>query len=261
MANNTQIDSVAVTGGSIPTGDLGFIRNYKGHVDATSNYRIEDPSLEMSVCAPFQQEADQEGGSEFPRLVASPGDTITATYTENGHISKPEAADAVPGDIFWFGTTETMSGDSIPTLKEVMEWTADGSGGNGKGFKMSGATDFDDTRCIEDNGTPIALQRQPAQACQSSFRLPQDIDSEHLTVFWVWDFSAKLGIAAAETHTEWYTSCMDFVMKSDTAATQNVPTTEAPSSNDSVLQAAPGSNENSRRSLVYRSAKFAAALW
>ncbi|KAI5780052.1 hypothetical protein EDC01DRAFT_669051 [Geopyxis carbonaria] len=209
VLGHSWIDDLTVVGGSIPTGTKGYIRNYQGHYDDTSFYRIEDPSLNVAACAPFQQELNQYPNPQYPQLTAAPGDWVLGTYTENGHISKPPVPDSNLGQIFWYATTHN---DLKPTLRQVIDWTADGKGGDGKGMLLVQPTSFDDGVCIEDNGTPEALKRKAANGggpCKSSFKIPETTQSgSTLTVFWVWNFSGQFGPKKVG-HTEWYTSCID----------------------------------------------------
>ncbi|PWW79110.1 hypothetical protein C7212DRAFT_153264 [Tuber magnatum] len=188
---------------------LGYIRAYKGHVDATSVYRVEAPKLDVNICRESQRNPTENPG-QFPPLSASPGDSIQGTYLENGHISKPDAADGTPGTIYWFGTANPKPED---TLANVKQWTTDGKGGDGRGRLLEKPSDFDDGGCAEkDNGTPISKQRKAAGgggACKSVFKLPEDAKvGSKFTVYWVWDYSNHFG-PTKKGHTEWYTSCMD----------------------------------------------------
>jgi hypothetical protein len=197
-----------VVGGSSTAsalGTKGYIRNYQGHVDATSSYRIEDPTLNVPACAQFQQDPTAYNNAEFPQLTALAGDFIQGTYLENGHISKKELPETQSGDIYWFGTERT---DLKPTLAEVMAWR----NGSSDGVLLAGPTNFDDGTCVEDNGTPEAIKRKAAGGggpCKSTFKLPENLQPASVyTVFWVWDFSLHFGPQKVG-HTEWYTSCVD----------------------------------------------------
>jgi hypothetical protein len=185
----------------------GYIRNYKGHVDATSSYRIEK-TLDTPVCASFQSVADQVGAAQYPQLNASAGDYIQGTYTENGHISKPQFPTSKPGTTYWFGTNKT----DIPTLTEVLTW----KDGNSSDGVLLATAPFDDGVCVEENDSEISKQRiaanggNPTGPCKSTFKIPETtaVDSTY-TVYWVWDFSSNLGDTAPAGYVEWYTSCMD----------------------------------------------------
>jgi len=197
-----------VVGGSSIASELGtkgYIRNYQGHVDSTSSYRIEDPTLNVPACAQFQQDPTAYSNAEYPQLTALAGDFVQGTYLENGHISKKELPETQSGDIYWFGTTRT---DLKPTLAEVMAWR----NGSSDGVLLAGPADFDDGTCVEDNGTPEAIKRKAAGGggpCKSSFKLPENLQPGSVyTVFWVWDFSLHFGPQKVG-HTEWYTSCVD----------------------------------------------------
>lgn len=175
----------------------------------------------MPVCAPFQGYNDYN--PKFPKLAAAPGDYVSGLYTENGHITLPlkDASGAVigmPGTMFWYGTTEV---GLAPMLADVIAWTADGKGGNGKGKLLSGPTSYDDGVCAEDNPSPISAARgaqgKASIPCHSNFKLPESLkDGSTYTVYWVWDFSLKAGPGKdgkGDGHVEWYTSCMDIDIK------------------------------------------------
>ena len=176
-------------------------------------WRITEPTLDASTCAPFQQEKGQEGereGKTFNRLSASPGSTVTGSYKENGHISLPfdqYGTMSTTGNIQWFGTLSHQ----IPTLAKVLEWPEYAPGENQPGFALSGKLPFDDGECYEDNPTfQEGTGRVRGKGCESSFTIPEDLPTgQQLTVFWVWDFSGKVGDPAQTNHVEWYTSCMD----------------------------------------------------
>ncbi|CAZ79530.1 unnamed protein product [Tuber melanosporum] len=188
---------------------IGFIRAYQGHVDATAVYLITTPKLDSNICRPSQQQNPTTNTPKFPRVSASPGDFIQGTYLENGHISKPDAADGTPGTIYWFGTANAKPDD---TLANVKQWTVDGKGGDGRGRLLANPSNFDDGKCAETNDTPIAKQRKAAGgggACKSVFKLPEDAKvGSTFTVYWVWDYSNHFG-PTKKGHTEWYTSCID----------------------------------------------------
>lgn len=200
--------------GGLPTskvGTKGYIRNYQGHVDSTSSYLV--PSVDGPACANFQQTYSSNPNPLYPQLTAAPGDFIEGTYSDNGHVTKPPTPESESGIVYWYGTTD---GSTVPSLSEVIQWTADGKGGSGKGRLLSGPANYDDGVCAEGNGSPIAQQRHappgPGILCKDSFTLPEDLkDGSVYTVFWVWDFSLHFGpkYKAENNHVEWYTSCAD----------------------------------------------------
>jgi hypothetical protein len=201
----------------------GFIRNYKGHVDATSSYRIED-SLDKPVCASFQTTANQIGDAQYPQLNASAGDYIQGTYLENGHISLPQNSASKTGMTYWFGTTKT----DIPTLAEVLKWGNSSDSNSSDGVLLATAP-FDDGVCVEVNGSPISQQRvaanggTPPGPCKSTFKIPETAAADSTyTVYWVWNFSGNTGKTDPEP-VEWYTSCIDIkiVGGSDTSAAKS----------------------------------------
>ncbi|KAL7276757.1 hypothetical protein RUND412_000255 [Rhizina undulata] len=205
------IDNVRVVGGTSGTSGisnetLGYIRAYEGHIDATATYEIQDPELAVNVCRPSQQTATNT--PNYPRLQAPPGAYIEGEYLENGHISKPTTPDSIVGDIWWYGS---FNPNSAETLANVRNWTLDGTGGDKNGFLLANPTPFDDGVCIEANGSPIATKRLAeglGGPCKSVFKIPETAKAgQTLTVYWVWNYSGELGPTV--NLTEWYTSCMD----------------------------------------------------
>ncbi|KAA8913376.1 hypothetical protein FN846DRAFT_130032 [Sphaerosporella brunnea] len=210
-SGHSWIDLLTVVGGTSSTAmttinHQGFIRNYKGHIDATASYRLLD--LNQPVCADFQQVVNQIGMPEYPQLNASAGDFVQGTYTENGHISLPASPTAKSGMTYWFGTTNP---NGKATLKDILAWK---DGNSSEGALLSTAP-FDDGVCVEVNPSEISKERVAANGgvppgpCKSTFKIPETVAPDSVyTVYWVWDFSGKLGNDAPD-HVEWYTSCMD----------------------------------------------------
>lgn len=101
------------------------------------------------------------------------------------------------------------------TIPDLLKWTKDGKGGNGKGRLLS-VTNFDDTLCFEFNDTQVSQGRfavaggehGQSTPCTSQFQVPDDVKADMYTVYWLWDFSEHFG-KEQPGHVEWYTSCMD----------------------------------------------------
>jgi len=117
------------------------------------------PKLDSHICRPSQKQNPTANTARLPPLSASPGNSIQGTYLENGHISEPDTPDGTPGIIYWFGTANVKSDD---TLADVKQWTADGKGGDGCGKLLVKPSNFEDGTCVEPNDTPIANQRKAA---------------------------------------------------------------------------------------------------
>lgn len=160
-------------------------------IDELTTYRILDLSSNQPVCPPGSTSPGQS--SEFPKLKATPGDLIKASYLENGHIWQTLAGingpDAKPGTIYWYGTQTPKSDRDIAS---VLEWTLDGKGGDGEGFLLAD-TPFDDRVCIE-TGHEDAEAGRVAGACSSYFRLPETAEvGKDFTVYWLWDYTEHFG--------------------------------------------------------------------
>jgi len=95
----SQIDSI--TNGV----NTGFIRGYVGHIDLQETYKILGKPPGTPLCMASQQDPTNYT-VKFPRLVASAGDTLTAQYLENGHVTQdklPPDNKPHPGTYRWVG--------------------------------------------------------------------------------------------------------------------------------------------------------------
>lgn len=162
------------------------------------------------ACMDTQKTRSQQNPNK-PRLKAAPGAMVQGNYTENGHISLPNSDKQNPGTIYWYGTKDPKDNE---TFSNVIKWTEDGTGGDGRGKLLAKPSNFDDGVCVEANGSPIALARKGAGkggTCKSVFKVPEDLKAgDTYTVYWFWDFSEHFGPLTSPTAPiEWYTSCMD----------------------------------------------------
>jgi hypothetical protein len=153
---------------------------------------------------------DASYSDQFPMLKVAPGDFVAITYLENGHVTKQDKGDqnhkpVNRGTIYLYGTTTANDLSSYSFMDIHLQWTADGTGGDGKG-KLLATRNFDDGQCHEALGQGVAddeqiLSYRKAQlgasgeevpnglACQSDLQIPLDVSpGETLTVLWVWDW-------------------------------------------------------------------------
>lgn len=94
----------------------------------TGRTRINNEDL---LCSPSQRTKSQADG--YPRLRVSPGSHIAIKYLENGHVSLLHNSQGKPaggGKVHVFGTYEP---DTQELLSQVLDWTEDGMGGDGRG--------------------------------------------------------------------------------------------------------------------------------
>ena len=152
-----------------------------------------------TVASPSQQTANYT--DELPMLVASPGDIVALQYQENGHVTLPQNQANKPanrGTIYIYGTTDLAPG--APLLDILYQWTADGTGGNGKG-RLLATRNFDDGQCYQINDGDISKSRVAEFAkeaetpmganlwCQSDVALPSDlVVGKAFTLIWIWDW-------------------------------------------------------------------------
>ncbi|KAF2860955.1 hypothetical protein K470DRAFT_216092, partial [Piedraia hortae CBS 480.64] len=218
------------------TGSRGFSRGYVARTDSTFNgfsmsYQIpsdESARIRLSssdhVCHPAQRTSNYTN-PDYPMLQVQPGSWVALKYLENGHVSLPWSQAGKPkagGTVFVYGTTQPSEDDK---MVDVLEWTADGSGGNGKGFLLA-AQNFDDGRCYEMNCGNISLTRQvlypnhvPGQPqshieqwCESNVQIPTSQPAGKLTTYWIWQWPTNPGMDCIYPHgkDEYYTTCADF---------------------------------------------------
>jgi hypothetical protein len=238
VAAHTWIEQMQVIGtnGSY-VGDYGYPRGYVSRTDSgfdgfsnkwqlpspdtdTSRTRITD---KMMACHPNQRTPNYS--QQYPKLSVAPGAYVAMKYLENGHVTQPYIPAGKPegsGTVWIYGTYEPNDAE---TLVNVLSWTADGKGGNGKGFLMT-AQDYDDGRCYQINQSPTSVNRQmtdgnhaPGQPtsqleqwCESNLLVPSNSQvGKTLTVYWVWGWATGMQTEGAMCgKDEYYTTCSDF---------------------------------------------------
>lgn len=135
----------------------------------------------------------------FPVLEAAPGDVVGLRYQENGHVTLPDTPAHKPanrGTVYVYGTSSPHADDSL--FDVYKKWTADGTGGDGRG-KLLATRHYDDGQCYQVNDGPISKQRQdrfrksaaePQGAdlwCQADIRLPGDLPTETFySIYFIW---------------------------------------------------------------------------
>jgi hypothetical protein len=218
-------------------GDYGYPRGYVSRTDAgfngfsnkwqlpspdtdTSRTRITD---KMMACHPNQRTPNYS--QQYPKLSVAPGAYVAMKYLENGHVTQPFIPAGKPegsGTVWIYGT---YSPSDAETLVDVLLWTADGEGGNGKGFLMT-AQNYDDGRCYQINQSPTSVNRQmtdgnhaPGQPtsqleqwCESDLLVPSNSQvGKTLTIYWVWGWATAMQTEGAMCgKDEYYTTCSDF---------------------------------------------------
>ncbi|KAI0015621.1 hypothetical protein F4780DRAFT_66244 [Xylariomycetidae sp. FL0641] len=202
---------------------IGYIPHGEGGDDAHLN-KILDTSTNPPVCKPVSD----SNYDQYPRLKAAPGDHVAMLYQENGHVTQPELTPRPyrGGNVYVYGTLQHKDSDGINDVLNA--WTADGTGGNGKG-KLIATHYFDDGECYQAGapaGNQIYAQRhaktgQAAQWCQTDFQIPEDLKESDgkYTVMWVWDW--PLITSETQNVTEIYTSCAEIDLSSVKADSMN----------------------------------------
>jgi hypothetical protein len=224
-----------IENGSFVVGSNGYPRGYvcrttPGFYDDLMTYQLPPPqdtnrtriNSSDALCAPTQRYANQT--ENFPRLQASPGSYFAMKYLENGHVTLPQNTPGKPvggGTVFVFGTSQPSDNE---LLVDVLQWTSDGTGGDGRG-RLLAAQNFDDGRCYQINTGNISVSRQqefpnPVQGqpgtvneqwCETDVAIPSTVAvGSTYTVYWVWQWPTAPGTPGAlEGKDEYYTTCSD----------------------------------------------------
>ncbi|KAK4543278.1 hypothetical protein LTR36_005637 [Oleoguttula mirabilis] len=214
-------------------GDRGYSRGYMARTDPGYNgfsmdYLVPQTGVRINstdlLCHPAQQTSNYTN-TAYPKLQVQPGGYVAMKYLENGHVTlpwnqlgKPETA----GTVFVYGTTQPSDTEK---MADVLAWSTDGTGGNGKGFLMT-AQNFDDGRCHQINCGNISTDRQllfPAhvegqptssveQWCETDLKIPASQPVGTLTTYWVWQWPTKANADCTypDGKDEYYTTCADF---------------------------------------------------
>ncbi|CAK7227257.1 hypothetical protein SBRCBS47491_006509 [Sporothrix bragantina] len=224
------------------TGTPGYIRGYvsramSGFNDGMDDFLIPPNGRSTgneilptdSLCHPSQTVGNYS--ADFPMLTVTPGGYIALRYQENGHVTLPDVNPTKPlnrGTVYIYGTTEPASNELF--LDVFQNWTADGTGGNGRG-RLLATRNFDDGQCYQVNGGNISVLRQgefkkeaenPQGAdlwCQNDIQLPSDLVADtKYTLYWIWNWPT-FNVAGSPTDIpsagynitllQHYTSCMD----------------------------------------------------
>lgn len=203
------------------TGEPGFprgviARDDPAFSDDSSTYRITAPDSSTPLCHPSQQKANGYENPLHPRLNASAGSFIALQYQENGHTSAPQVPEGRPfrsGNVFVYAST-SLKDEKLTSVHG--NWTADGSLENGK---LLSTHFFDDLICFQDQGTAptkINAERKaasgglPSVTCQTDVQIPQDIKSDVLALYWVWEW--PLWANTDKWANETYTACSEVLI-------------------------------------------------
>ncbi|KAK5154557.1 hypothetical protein LTS14_006695 [Recurvomyces mirabilis] len=214
-------------------GDRGYPRGYMARTDAgyngfTMDYLVPQTGVRITstdaLCHPAQRTSNYTNPA-YPKLQVTPGSYVAMKYLENGHVTLPWNQLGKPaggGTVFVYGTAQPSNNEQIA---DVLNWSTDGTGGNGKGFLMA-AQNFDDGRCHQINCGNISIARQtlfPAhvagqpsssveQWCETDLKIPTTVKPGSLSVYWIWQWPTEPGhdCTLAEGKDEYYTTCSDF---------------------------------------------------
>ena len=237
VSAHTWVEQMQVIGtnGSY-VGEVGYPRSFVSRTDASftgfsNKWQLPSPDTDvgrtritdsMLVCHPSQRTATYS--SQYPQLSVAPGSYVAMKYLENGHVTQPYIPAGKPkgsGTVFIFGTYEPSASE---TLVNVLSWTKDGKGGNGKGWLMA-AQNYDDGRCAQLNQAPISIHRQMSdgnhppgqptvqveQWCEADLLIPANAPiGATLTTYFVWDWGTGMQTEGAMCgKDEYYTTCAD----------------------------------------------------
>lgn len=195
----------------------------------TDRIRINASDL---LCHPAQRIANYT--ANYPMLQVSPGSYASVKYLENGHVTLPQNQPGKPpkaGTVFVYGTTQPRDDEKIV---DVLAWSADGKGGDGRGSLLN-AQNFDDGRCHQINSGVISTQRQQQfpdrvpdqptsnaeQWCETDLMIPASAaPNSKLTIYWIWQWPTAPGVDPIypDGKDEYYTTCADVEIVADAIA-------------------------------------------
>lgn len=226
------------------TGEPGYPRGFVARTDPNFSddaamYRITAKDASTSLCHPAQQVANGYANSQFPRLNASAGSFVALTYQENGHVSAPQVPEGRPyrsGNVYVYATT-TLRDEKFSAVHR--NWTADGSLEAGR---LIATRFYDDENCYQNQGsgpTPINAERKAASGldsvdCQTDIKLPEDIGSDTMALYWVWDWS--LWPNMDKTAFEAYTACVEIEISQGGSASPEIDLDDSVPLNQRAVQ-------------------------
>jgi len=216
-------------------GNMGYARGYMARTDPgyngdtmtyllpaldTGRTRINSSDL---LCHPAQRTSNYT--SDYPMLQVSPGGYVSIKYLENGHVTLPQNQPGKPkaaGTVFVYGTTQPGTDEK---MVDVLAWSADGKGGDGRGSLLT-AQNFDDARCHQINSGAISTQRQQQfpdrvpnqptsnveQWCETDLIIPASAaPNSKFTLYWIWQWPTAPGVDPTypDGKDEYYTTCAD----------------------------------------------------
>lgn len=224
-------------------GDRGFTRGYVARTDPTFDgdanilwllpsldARMPDETVRLRInssdllCHPNQRTSNYTNPA-YPKLKVSPGGNVAIKYLENGHVTLPWNQAGKPplgGTVFVYGTTQPSTTEK---MADVLQWTADGTGGDKRGSLLTAQT-FDDGRCHQINDCvnsairqvlyPNMIPDQPTspgqeQWCETDVTIPSNQQMGDLTLYWIWQWptAAATDCTCPDGKDEYYTSCID----------------------------------------------------
>ncbi|RKP11112.1 hypothetical protein THASP1DRAFT_21267 [Thamnocephalis sphaerospora] len=179
------------------------------HLDMEMTYRGTTAD-DRPACFPGRQD-EPNYTSDYPMARAAPGQNLTITYLENGHVTKDQLSERPHPKTFTLHWSPVANEDTLEMRSQLT-----------KSNQLGGEFPFDDGKCSEDGVQP-GRAKHP---CQATFTVPPDATPGRHQVVWLWKFN-KAGI-------EEYTACFDVLVAdkgddgSATAPTTTTPTPPPP---------------------------------
>ncbi|KAI9595585.1 hypothetical protein BDF19DRAFT_440943 [Syncephalis fuscata] len=205
----------------------GYQRGWSpNHIDVDMTYRILNRQ-NVPACFPGRQDSSTQYAPAFPMANARPGQTLTLTYLENGHVTKDKLPDQPNPKTY---TIHWSSAANQDTIKMMSDMTAQN--------QLGPALPFDDGQCSEDGLQPGRVKRP----CRGSFTIPSSATPGRHQFVWWWKFD-KAG-------PEEYTACFDVMILdgSNPEATVNAAIPESTVGSNVALDSKDLSNSSSAKS-------------
>ncbi|RKP09579.1 hypothetical protein THASP1DRAFT_22594 [Thamnocephalis sphaerospora] len=174
------------------------------HRDTDMTYKLLTTD-DVPVCFPGKQD-NPTYTDGFPMARASPGQKLTITYLENGHVTKDQLPTKPDPKTFTLHWSPVANVDTIKTRSQLTAAN-----------QLGGELPFDDGKCSEDGAQP-GRSKGP---CQASFTVPSSATPGRHQVVWHWKFN-KAG-------TEEYTACFDVLVTGSNGGSPTHTSTTPPS--------------------------------
>ncbi|KAI9295804.1 hypothetical protein K502DRAFT_359995 [Neoconidiobolus thromboides FSU 785] len=179
----------------------GYIRNFQGHYDLLSTYKILDRSPEVPLCDPKYQSVPYYK-PEYPMAKVKSGQTLYFDYFENGHVN----LDRLPPDFKPHPNIYSVYLNRKSYLGDLNDGSQYLKRKDLFGIEPLIKAPFDDGECSD----ITYFNRIGPKPCIGNYTIPMNLSIGVYQLIWVWHFDRDNNGKGEE-----YTSCFDVEVLSD----------------------------------------------